>query len=216
MNPRSSTQESVERSKRTGGGVALLLGLAAAAALAVTVSLTGCAEPSNAKALTPEAKIARGEYLVTIGGCNDCHTPFIMGKNGPEPDMTRMLSGHPAAFEMPPAPSLGNGPWLWAGAATNTAFAGPWGVSFARNLTPDPATGLVIDEATFIRALRTGKHYGAGRPINPPMPWMNYGKMTDEDLGALFAYLRSIPAVANEVPEPIPPSGAPLGTSEKL
>jgi len=216
MNPRSTPLEVANRSKQLGGSVAILLGLAAAAALAFTVSLTGCAEPSNAKSLTPEAKVARGGYLATIGGCNDCHTPFIMGKNGPEPDMTRMLSGHPAGFEMPPAPNLGNGPWLWVGAATNTAFAGPWGVSFARNLTPDPATGLVIDEATFIRAMRTGKHYGAGRPINPPMPWMNYAKMTDEDLGALFAYLRSIPAVENEVPEPLPPSGAPLGNSEKM
>ena len=73
--------------------------------------------------------------------CNDCHTPLKMGAKGPEPDMTRMLSGHPSQLVMPQAPSH-KGPWMWTGAATNTAFAGPWGISYARNLTPDSTTGI--------------------------------------------------------------------------
>src|SRR5690349_3961450 len=71
----------------------------------------------------------RGEYLVEIGGCNHCHTPLKMGPKGPEPDFTRRLSGHPADLVMPPPPKP-SAPWLWTAAATNTAFAGPWGISY--------------------------------------------------------------------------------------
>lgn len=155
-----------------------------------------------------KARIARGEYLVTIAGCNDCHTPWHMGPNGPEPDMTRMLSGHPEQLVMPTSTGLAGGPWLWAGAVTNTAFAGPWGVSYTANLTPD-ASGLAAwDEEMFIRAIRTGKHMGQSRPILPPMPWPMYRRMTDEDLKAVFAYLQSIPPIVNHVPEPVPPAEA--------
>jgi len=152
------------------------------------------------------AQVDRGAYLVRIMACNDCHTPFRMGPQGPEPDMTRMLSGHPQDMALPPAPAA-QGPWLWAGAATNTAFAGPWGVSFAANLTPDKGTGLGDwTEETFVRALRTGRHQGQGRPILPPMPWPAYSQATDEDLAAIFAYLRTVPAISNRVPQPVEPA----------
>jgi len=81
------------------------------------------------------AEIERGRYLITGFGCTDCHTPWIMGPNGPMPDDTRFLSGHPAELVMPPVPKLEPGPWLMSAAATNTAWAGPWGVSFTSNLT---------------------------------------------------------------------------------
>lgn len=146
------------------------------------------------------SSIERGRYLVTIGGCNDCHTPWILGPKGPAPDMTRMLSGHPADLKMPPPPKLPM-PWSWMGSASNSAFAGPWGVSYAINLTPDKDSGLGRwSEAEFVDALRTGKHKGEGRPILPPMPWPWYGKMTGDDLKAVFAYLRSIPPVRNQAP----------------
>lgn len=149
-------------------------------------------------------RVKRGQYLVTIGGCNDCHTPFKMGPNGAEPDMSRALSGHPEGLVMPPAPKMGEGPWLWAGAATNTAFAGPWGVSYARNLTPEKLTGTGIwTEEMFIQTLRTGKHWGVSRPILPPMPWQNYAQATDEDLKSIFAYLRTLPPVKNQVPDAV-------------
>jgi cytochrome c553 len=152
----------------------------------------------------PDADAARGKYLVRAMLCNDCHTPFKLGPNGPEPDMTRMLSGHPADLKMPPAPALPPGPWAMVGAATNTAWAGPWGVSFTANLTPDADTGLGgWTPEMFIQALRTGKHQGKGRPILPPMPYQWISQLTDADLRAVFAYLQSIPAISNKVPAPI-------------
>jgi mono/diheme cytochrome c family protein len=148
-----------------------------------------------------QAEIKRGEYLVNIGGCVDCHTPLKMGPNGPEPDMTKHLSGHPAAMQMPPPPVSSNA-WVWHGAATNTAFAGPWGVSYATNLTPHKVTGIgswKVDD--FVKAIKTGKHLGVGRPIMPPMPWPAYAKMTDSDLRAVFAYLQTLRPIENRVPD---------------
>ena len=172
------------------------------------VATIGAAAQKNANAKKVEqaakAKVARGAYLVNVAGCNDCHTPFKMGPNGPEPDMSRELSGHPESLKMPPAPKLGDGPWVWSAAGTNTAFAGPWGVSYTANLTPDRLTGIGIwDEQMFIKTIRTGRHWGVSRPILPPMPWQNFARMTDEDLSSIYAYLRSIKPVRNQVPDAI-------------
>jgi mono/diheme cytochrome c family protein len=159
---------------------------------------------------TPDAaSVERGAYLVRAMGCNDCHTPWKMGPRGPEPDMTRALTGHPADVVMPPPPSLPPGPWVWMGAATNTAFAGPWGVSFTANLTPDPETGLGKWNAEmFIATMRTQRHEGKGRPLLPPMPAQMIANLSDADLKAVFAYLQSLPPVSNRVPQPIdPPEG---------
>lgn len=191
------------------------------AAIAIVAAATLSVTPIEATKTVAAAKptqaevVARGEYLVTVGGCNDCHTPLKMGPKGPEPDMSRALSGHPEQLVMPEAPKLPAGPWMWVGGATNTAFAGPWGVSYARNLTPEPLTGTGIwTEDIFVKTIRTGRHWGVARPIMPPMPWFNYAKMSDEDLHAVFSYLRTVKPVRNEVPEPIiapPPPGAPQG-----
>jgi mono/diheme cytochrome c family protein len=163
---------------------------------------------TDVKAAAGDA-VKRGEYLVTTQACNDCHTPFKMGPKGPEPDMTRMLSGHPAGQKVSPPPRF-NADWQWAGIGGMTAFAGPWGVSFTANLTPDKETGLGNwTEEMFMSAIRTGKHAGVGRAILPPMPWPWYGKMTDADLKAMFAYLQTIKPIKNAVPSPVPPSGAP-------
>lgn len=72
------------------------------------------------------AKVERGKYLVSTSACNDCHTPWKVGPAGPEPDMSRMLSGHPADFAIT-APAQLSGPWLMAAAPTNTAWSGPLG-----------------------------------------------------------------------------------------
>jgi mono/diheme cytochrome c family protein len=176
-------------------------------AAAVAAILAVAAGASQASAAEPAAdRIARGKYIVTVSGCNDCHTPWMEGPNGPEPDMSRMLSGHPEAEVLPPAPPA-NGPWIGAVAATNTAWSGPWGVSFTANLTPDPETGLGRwTQRNFTETLRTGRHMGRGRPVLPPMPIRMYRNFTDEDMEAIFAYLQSIPAVRNRVPEPLPPA----------
>lgn len=182
-----------------------ILALAGLAIGAATLTSTTLAGQSGSEA----ARVERGKYLVTIMGCNDCHTPWKDGPDGPAPDMTRTLSGHPQDLAMPPAPDHGKSLWGWSGALTNTAFAGPWGVSFTANLTPDEDTGLGRwTEDMFITALRTGRHEGRGRPILPPMPVQFIGQATDEDLRAIFAYLRSIPPIRNRVPQPIePPEG---------
>jgi len=145
--------------------------------------------------------VQRGEYLVKFGDCSACHTPLKFGPNGPEPDMTRFLSGHPAETKLPPT-DLKPGPWF-AATAGMTAWTGPWGISYAANLTPDQNTGMGIwTEEMFLAAMRTGKHMGSGRPILPPMPWQAGSNLSDEDLKAIFAYLRSVPPIANRVPEP--------------
>jgi cytochrome c553 len=153
--------------------------------------------------------VERGAYLVRIMGCNHCHTPYKMGPNGPEPDMSRQLSGHPAELAMPKAPSLGDSPWAWIAAGTNTAFAGPWGVSFTANLTPDPETGLgKWSPETFVATMKTGRHEGKGRPVLPPMPVENLAHLSDSDIRDLFAYLQTLAPVRNRVPAPIDPPEA--------
>lgn len=148
---------------------------------------------------------ARGRYLVTIAACHDCHTPLKQGPNGPEPDMDRQLSGHPESSGIPAAPGGAKGPWDTS-ISGMTAWTGDWGISFTANLTPDPETGLgKWSFRNFRDTIRSGRHMGRGRPILPPMPWPMYRNMTDEDLAAVFAYLQSIPAIRNKVPEPLPP-----------
>jgi cytochrome c553 len=164
------------------------------------------ARPAGEPAKTGAAQVARGAYLVSIMGCNDCHTPWKMGPKGPEPDKSRALTGHPSDLVMPPPPKLPEGPWSWVAGITNTAFAGPWGVSFAANLTPDPETGLGRwTPEMFIATMKTGRHEGKGRPVLPPMPWFVVQNLTDDDIRALFAYLQSLPPVRNRVPDPVDP-----------
>jgi len=159
--------------------------------------------------------VERGRYLTTIMACHDCHTPKIFGEHGvPMLDSTRFLSGHPAEMPYPDwtQPDMEQRNALALVGGMLTAWAGPWGVSFTQNLTPDDSTGLgEWTEEAFIQAIRTGKHQGQpnGRMILPPMPWEMYRHATDDDLKAVWAYLRSIPAIDNMVPLPIPPPGMP-------
>lgn len=176
---------------------------------ACSAALAGCEQKPVAIEQSP---VERGKYLVNIGGCHDCHTPKVMSPAGlPLPDSTKSLSGHPAEAPYPtwnPSDLQQNN----ALGLTNpmlTAWAGPWGVSFAANLTPDTSTGIgEWTEESFIRTLRSGKHQGYpnGRDILPPMPWQFIGQKSDEDLKAIWAYLRSLPPVKNQVPFPVPPS----------
>lgn len=155
-----------------------------------------------------DTQVEHGAYLVGITGCNDCHTPLKMGPQGPEPDMERMLSGHPESFKLSAPPQLKGNDWIWVGAATNTAFAGPWGITYAANITPDN-TGLKgWTEDMFVKAMRTGWHMGVeqSRMIQPPMPWPAYSQAKEEDLKAIYAYLQTVPAITNIPPAYQPPS----------
>ena len=147
-------------------------------------------------------------WLVIGGSCHDCHTPKLMTPNGPVLDQARLLAGHPADTPLPPVPTGAIGPTQWGAVTTNdlTAWAGPWGISFAANLTPDTATGLGNwTVAQFSKTMRTGKHLGAGRDLLPPMPWFNVAALRDQDMRALFGYLKSLKPITNRVPAPIPP-----------
>jgi len=172
----------------------------------VAASLACALLPTPARAEAHGPLVARGAQLAAYGGCVDCHTPFKAGPNGPEKDVSRGLSGHPAELVLPPPPRV-EGAWNWAGSASMTAFVGPWGTTYASNLTPDRETGIgAWREQDFILAMRNGRHLGNGRPILPPMPWQSIGSLSDRDLRALFAYLKSRPPVKNKVPEYAPPA----------
>jgi hypothetical protein len=107
--------------------------------------------------------VERGKWLVMVGGCADCHSPKVFGPEGPMPDTTRFLSGSPAGTKVPDIPFDAMGPDKWGALTTPdlTVWAGPWGVSFTMNLTPDVVTGLGSwTPEMFIKALRRGRSQG--------------------------------------------------------
>lgn len=177
--------------------------VAVLASATLAASLAGAAHAAN----PGTGDVARGEYLVNLGGCHHCHSPKTMTPQGPTLDPSRLLSGHRADVKVPDVPPGVLGPQGWGALTTAelTAWAGPWGVSYAANLTPDKTGigGWTADQ--FIQSMRTGKHLGVGRPILPPMPAQDIGKLSDRDLRAIFAYLKSLKPVDNLVPAPTPP-----------
>lgn len=185
-----------------------------AAGLLALISLVGLrvAHPAAdsgaaAQAGTTSAQVTQGEYLVKTGGCHDCHTPWKMGDNGPEPDLSKGLMGHPAGLAVSDPPGL-KAPWIGGASATMTSWSGPWGRSFSANLTPDRETGIgAWTERQFIDTIRNGKHLGNGRALLPTMPWQAFRYLADDDLAAMFAYLRTVPAIRNKVPDPVLPPG---------
>ena len=149
------------------------------------------------KVMTHEVTVQRGAFLVETLGCNDCHSPKRMTASGPKIIPEVILSGYPAYRKLPDQDknALKKG-WLLF-APDLTAAAGPWGVSFAANLTPDPSGIGLWPCENFKRALTLGKFKGieASRTLLPPMPWQNYANLPDEDVKAIFAYLNSIKLV---------------------
>src|SRR5690242_11384835 len=162
--------------------VLTLLTLVTAASLA----LISCAKQASVPAaMTEDEQIARGRYLAHVAGCNDCHTPgYFYGA----PDTTRLLSG------------------------SELGWKGPWGVSFARNLTPDPQTGIgPWAESDIVTAIRTGKRPD-GRMLLPPMPWPDFANFTDDDAMSIAKYLKSLPPVTHKVPDILPPGTKATGS----
>lgn len=153
--------------------------------------------------------VARGEELVRLGGCGDCHTPMVFdAKLGmPVPQTQLALSGHP---EGAPKPSAKPGATDQAVIGpTFTSFAAQFGTVYAANLTPDPDTGLgswTLED--FINTMRQGRHQGNGRILLPPMPWQNLSQQPQANLEAMFAYLQSVKPIKNRVPRPEVPEEA--------
>ncbi len=151
----------------------------------------------------------RGAYLIVSMGCDDCHSPKIMTDQGPVLDAEHRLSGYPAERPLPAVSKEGiKAGWILM-VGDLTAAVGPWGVSYAANITPDPKTGIGNwTEEQFQRALREGKAKGLekSRMLLPPMPWQNFRNLSDHDISAMYHYLKSIKPVENIVPEPKSPN----------
>jgi mono/diheme cytochrome c family protein len=177
---------------------------------AATFLIVSCSSTQNELAaspeITPDSLVKRGAYLVNIMGCNDCHTPKKMTDRGPAPDMDRMLSGHPAEVPVMSFDTATTKNWVLFN-MTGTATVGPWGASFAANLTSDETGIGNWTEAQFRKALVEGKFKGldGSRQLLPPMPWENFKDVKDEDIKAIFAFLKSTKPVKNLVPQAIAP-----------
>lgn len=174
------------------GLIIAALAVASAACLGRSdVARTQAANPGPGAPAPGADPVARGKYLVEVLGCNDCHTPHAPDGRS---DGAFLFAGHRAKDPSPQwDPSqLSKGVGM-AVSPSGTAFAGPWGITYARNLTPDRTTGIgAWNDEAFMNVLREGM-------LKPPMP-LAYGKLPDEDLRAILAYLKSIPAVKNLVP----------------
>lgn len=185
-----------------------------------TICFTGCTEnkpsestpASTAEVEKPnfggyETQIQWGQHLVTIGGCNDCHTPKKMTPMGPIDDSSLVLSGHP---ENLPAPDVDRKQMESKGLVVTsdfTAWIGPWGITYSANLTPDETGTGNWTEDQFLYALKNSisKGLAGSRPLMPPMSMMPVKHMTDAELKAIFAYLRTIKPIKNNSVQPTPP-----------
>ncbi len=184
--------------------------IAAIIAVAIVVS---CGNQNEVKPVAAAGEISKdslvrlGEYLVNAIGCDDCHSPKVMGPQGPEVDMSRRFSGHPANLPLGKVSSADSKTYILFNQML-TAYVGPWGVSYAANLTSDETGIGNWTEEQFFKALREGKSKGLsnGRPLLPPMPWINFAKLKDNDIRAIYYYFKSTQPVENRVPAPQPPS----------
>jgi mono/diheme cytochrome c family protein len=159
--------------------------LTSAAFLSAGFALGDAATKGSPTAAPQAKRLERGKYLTTICGCNDCHTP---GTFFGAPDFSRQLSG------------------------SDLGWQGPWGVSFARNLTPDRETGIGRwSEADITKAIRSGVRPD-GSILLPPMPWQSFSAMSEEDAAAVAAFLKSLPPISHKSPDDIPPGQAATGS----
>jgi len=176
------------------------------AAVAIMVISCNNNEPArtSATAISNDSLIKRGSYLVNAIGCDDCHSPKIMGSHGPEIIPELRFGGYPAKRPVAKVDTnvIKNG-WVMLGPDLTNAV-GPWGMSFAGNISSDETGIGTWSEKQFFKALREGKFKGldGSRDLLPPMPWFVYKNMTDDDIRSIFAYLKSTKPVNNIVPAP--------------
>lgn len=176
----------------------------------ICLLMNACNNSGQSTPPNHDQMVTQGKYLVSAMGCNDCHTPMKMTAIGPVPDSSRFLSGAPQQDSMSQPFTRDEIALAKSGAViflTSGGILGGWGVSFPANLTPDSTTGIGGWNTTLFRnVFRLGKYMGipTGRPLMPPMPYPSINHLTDEDLNSIFAYLQTIPAVHNQVPQYIP------------
>jgi mono/diheme cytochrome c family protein len=164
---------------------------------AATVSYGGFATPEE-----------WGQHIVTIADCGNCHTPKKMTNMGPVEDADLALSGHPSSMPYPDVDRKEMETKHLFSSRDLTSWVGPWGVSYAANITSDSTTGIgTWTEEQFFLCMRKGKYMGLdkARELLPPMPWQAFRNMTDDELKAVFAYLKSTKPIHNIVPQPVPP-----------
>ena len=173
----------------------------------LAISIASCNSGDTKKevptaVISKDSLIKRGEYLVAIAGCDDCHTPKKMGPMGPEPDMDKRLSGYRSEVPLPPVDTnvIKKG-WVLVNGEL-TGWAGPWGASFTANITSDETGIGSWTEEQFKKAITQGKWKGmdGNRTLLPPMPWQDFSHFTDEDVKAIYTFLKSTKPVKNIEP----------------
>lgn len=184
--------------------ILVLVAITAFISLVMIACTNTAATSETAVTISQDSLIKRGSYLVNSIGCDDCHSPKKFGPNGPELDMDNRFAGHLASAPTGKV-NLGVMKDGWVLFAMDlTSAVGPWGQSYSANISSDETGIGNWSEEQFIRALREGKAKGMkeGRPLLPPMPWFVYKNMSDTDLKAIFAFLKTTKPVRNVVPGP--------------
>lgn len=168
-----------------------------------SIFLVSCDQVKRSTGYSPQ-QIDVGKTLVLEGRCNFCHTPY---SDAIDEQVENMLSGHPSGSEIPDIPDVPVGSQEWMEFVANldsTVWIDGDTVVFSANITPDKKTGIGSwSEETFITTIRTGKHPGWKRDLKKPMPWLDYAKLSNNQLISIYAYLMSIKPVNNRVPDPI-------------
>lgn len=136
---------------------------------------TGTPEQPTATGTPDAEKVKRGKYLVDIVGCSDCHSPV-----------------DPNTFQ--PVEAM-----RWSG---GQAFdLGPAGTVYSRNITSDVETGIGSWSNEQVKLAITQGVDAKGQRLYPVMPYMYFNNMSDDDLDAIVAYVRTIPPIKNKVPD---------------
>lgn len=175
--------------------------------IAFVILITSIPDLLASRDIDKEIKTKFGKLLTEEFGCVDCHTPKIVINNQVLIDENRMFSGHQQDNILPEFPPELVAPGKWKGlyTADMTAWGGPWGISYAANLTPDKKTGIGnLSEENFISILGLGIHSTLSRKIMPPMPWNEISRLNKQELGAIYLYLKTIKPIKNKVPEAVP------------
>ena len=152
-----------------------------------------------------EPLVKRGEYLAHISGCIHCHTPKMMTPMGPIPDTSRLLAGYISnATQNPISEDAFSKGWLLYN-MEGTSLATPMFTSYSANITSDETGIGNWSYENFKTAITKGKYKGipTGRDLLPPMPWQDFQHFKEDDIQAIYAFLKSTKPVRNIVPEAI-------------